>query len=328
MPLPRRRSVRARLLLGVLVAGGALAATESAARLLTRRIALATIPAETVRAHVEGGAMRPDPLLFWARAHVPNPAEGIGAHGFRYGPLAEEKPAGAWRAFAVGDSQTYGAGVGAAEAWPAVAEAWLRGRTGRQGDDLQLINAGNSGYGSLQALRMIEARLMPYDPDLVIVDCRVFDQPREGLTGPPSPTASAISRLLFRSQLYYLLRRAVAAARSDPAAQGSGTLGNHDLIAALARRLGVAVVFLDYPVQGGAAGPDAAHSAAPADQLPPGSRVVAATAALQGAGLSGGELFYDMNHLTPAGNQVVGRALATALLEWGLAPSAAAPTAP
>jgi GDSL-like Lipase/Acylhydrolase family len=338
MATARRRSVGARLLLGVLVALSALGVAEGTARVLTRRIALATIPAETVRAHVQGGGMRPDPLLFWARAHVPNPAEGIGAHGFRYGPLTLEKPEGTWRAFALGDSQTYGAGVTAAESWPAVAEAWLSDHTGRAaGQGVQLINAGNSGYGSLQALRLITAKLLPFEPDLLIVDCRVFDQPREGLTGPPNPTASAISRLLFRSQLYYLLRRAIGAARRDDTTAGSWgganpsesvAFGNHDLIADAARRAGIALVFIDYPVQGGAPGPGAANSAAPAAQLPPGSRVVAATAALEGSGLSGGDLFFDMNHLTPTGNQVVGRALSTALVAWGLAPPAAGAATP
>ena len=337
MAPPRRRSIGARLLLGLLVAGGILAVAEGVARLLSRRIALATIPAETVRAHVEGGGMRPDPLLFWARAHVPNPAEGIGAHGFRYGPLTLEKPAGAWRAFAIGDSQTYGAGVAPAEAWPAVAEALLGEQSGRRaGQDVQVVNAGNSGYGSLQALRLIEVKLLPYEPDLLIVDCRVFDQPREGLVGPPSPTASAISRLLFRSRVYYLLRRAVGAVQrgaasldGSPAAPAEGgRLGNHDLIADLARRAGVALVFVDYPIQGGAPGPGAAHSSAPAEQLPAGSYVVAATAALEASGLSGGALYYDMNHLTPAGNQVVGRALAASLTQWGLGPPAAGSATP
>jgi lysophospholipase L1-like esterase len=97
------------------------------------------------------------------------------AHGLRdreYGPA---KP-GSFRILAVGDSYTFGDGVRADQTWSKQLESSLR----RRGIAAEVINAGTSGYGTLQYAKLAR-RLYPiYNPDMLIV-MTTFNDPGNDL---------------------------------------------------------------------------------------------------------------------------------------------------
>jgi lysophospholipase L1-like esterase len=120
-----------------------------------------------------------DPVL----PHKPRPgsvAEGRSVSGefrFRYahnslgwrGPeVAVPKPAGRFRALALGDSFTYGAGVEVGETWPALLEARLAAR-GHGHPPVEVVNAGIPSFFPEAERLLLEHYGLPLDPDLVIV---------------------------------------------------------------------------------------------------------------------------------------------------------------
>ena len=311
------------------VAVAALVVLEIALRVLTTQVGRMSIPDAQVRSHVEQGSMAFHPELGWVRAQLPAPALGVNSDGFRYAELPRAKPSGTWRAFTFGDSQTYGAGVDAGESYTAFAEARLREGAGDTA--LQVINAGISGYGSLQVLRLIRSHVLEWDPDLLIVDCRTFDSPPDEVLAPVKDRAVGVRKLLWESRTYYVLRfllyrygpGAVRPMTSDsidspppPANDPMQRAGNHGAIVELAEDEGVDLVFLDYPFWDH----NGITCLAPAEELPDGATVVPVCAALQGSGHQASELFLDNNHLTALGNEVVGLALADTLRELNLVP--------
>ncbi len=308
-----------KLLYAGVMTGVVLGAAELTARPLLRRVGYVSIPANAVAAHIANDAMAYHPQLGWVRHDLPNPFLGLNEQGFRYGPVSQDKPAGTWRAFALGDSQTYGAGVEADESWPFNAEVTLRGLVRRE---VQLINAGISGYTSLQAKRLIELQLLDYDPDLVLVDCYIEDSLRDDLSSSHLG-GSLLDRLTFHSRLVWMLRfgldrlvRSGAPKGMHPQQQRHDPrpkLGNHQLIMELGDREGFEVLFVDYPFMDG----DEITCLAPQDRLPPGAKVAPACAAVQAAGLPAAELFLDANHMNARGCAITGEAVGRAIAELG-----------
>jgi lysophospholipase L1-like esterase len=90
----------------------------------------------------------------------------IGAAGLRG---ADSRPRGSatYRIVCLGDSFTFGQGVGDDEAFPAQLERLLAARF--PGTDVQVLNAGVPGYGTVDELRYLESRIAVLDPDLVVV---------------------------------------------------------------------------------------------------------------------------------------------------------------
>ena len=100
----------------------------------------------------------------------PNHHDRRGFRG-RSGPVP--KPAGEFRIACLGGSTTYGSTVEAAEeAYPAQLQAELRRRTPR---NVRVVNAGASGWASLESLINLETRVLDLDPDLVIVYDNIND---------------------------------------------------------------------------------------------------------------------------------------------------------
>ncbi len=304
-----------RLALGLLVALALLGATEGALRVTLPAVRTATLPDTMIRAHLENTGFRYDPDLYWYWGMLPSAAMQINEFGFRRTrPMTQAKPAGVTRAVTLGDSQTLGAGVGVEETYSAVAERLL-------GDGWEVLNAGISGYRSLNVYRLLQRRIEAFDPDVVVVDCMPFDSPRDdgALVGRPIGGLETQARaLLWKSRLYYVLRLGLDKARPNHArwldraarpgdAQGQG---NHDLIAEWGKARGIRVVFVQYPVseQDWRLGCHTLPKELPADQP-----VVPACEALQEDGRPARQLFQDRNHLTVAGNEVVGKALADTL---------------
>jgi hypothetical protein len=300
-----------------------LGATEATVRLASDTVAKATIPADEILAHTQSTGMTRDPLLGWVHQPLPDPSNGVNALGWRYPQELTVQPPG-WRAFAMGDSQTYGAGVKSGQSYPAIAQAALR----TVDPQAQLINAACSGYGSLQALRQIREQLPVFNPDLYIVDARPFDQPRDRLV---PPVDGAIQRLLFHSRIYYVMRVAIEEQRQQTERMGgpqreNSNNGNHKDIVAQAAHQGVPVLFVDYPFWNQAQGD--VRCLAPASRMPWNAPVAGVCEALQADGRHPRELFFDANHLNIDGNKVAGQALAQAILDLGLGPGGAGWQAP
>ncbi len=316
-------STRRKLLYTLLVTVLVLVGAEVAARLLTHQVGLASIPEEQVRRHLEQDAMLYDAELGWVRGDLPNPGLGINAEGFRHPDVARAKPARTWRAFALGDSQTYGAGVDAPDSYPSQAEALLQQRA-PAGLSVELINAGISGYTSLQVMRLVRSKLLQWQPDAIIVDCRTHDSPREDAPGSAGG-GGVLERLTFHSRLAWSLRFLVERARPDharpmragametSAADLAASFGNHAPIVQLAREQDLQLIFVDYPFWDG----ERVTCLAPAHELPSGAAIAPVCAALSDTGLPLEQLFLDNNHLTVEGNRRVAEVLAGSILEQG-----------
>ena len=321
LALTRRR----KLLYGLVVAALFLLGLEVVLRVATRQVGRATIPNETVEGHLIEGAMRYDEDLGWTWATLPLTGLGINEDGFRYSErISRKKPANTFRAFVMGDSQTYGAGVQPDETYPAFAEQELR-RLAPEGLTVQVINNGISGYNSLQVLRLIEIELLDWDPDPLVVACRPPDSPSaDGLKG--ARAFNPVDRWLFNYRTYYLIRFVIERSRKERprAMRGEemqvspdelrGRFGNHEIIVDLARRKGVDLVFADYPFWD----KNKILPLAPEHELPEGALIAPFTAALIDSGHTGDELFLDNNHMNLLGNRITGETLARTVVDAGL----------
>lgn len=295
---------------------------EVGLRAVTSEVGRWSVHDQRVIDHVSGDHMRYHSSLGWVRGDLPNPGLGLNSAGFRHPDVARDKPAGGWRAFALGDSQTFGAGVEAEDAWPSQAEALLQKRM--PSASIELINAGISGYTSLQVLRLVDSVLLDWHPDALIIDCRTRDSLRdEGLEAELGH--DLLNRVTFHWRTLWVLRTAIERvrpgrprsmhlhdmSRDDP--QLPVDFGNHGLIVDLAAREDLEVLFVDYPFwESGGIG-----CLAPTAELPDGAVVAPACAALQATGLPAERLFLDNNHLTVEGNRRVAEAVVSAVLVQG-----------
>lgn len=130
-------------------------------------------------------------------SYAPDPAyEGHNALGYRGPEIALPKPPGIFRIVAMGGSTTYSTGTTAAEAYPAYLQAILRDDFGY--DQVEVINAGVSGYTSWEALASFAFRVLELQPDMLIYyaalndltvrerldsDCYRGKNPQRGLNG-------------------------------------------------------------------------------------------------------------------------------------------------
>lgn len=150
--------------------------------------------------------------------HVLNPAARryeIGSDGFRGPAFPIRKPAGETRLVALGNSITFGLGVSEGATFPHQLERRLS--AGHAPHRYRVINAGVPAYTSLQALLVLERRVVPLDPDLVVATVGWNDlswalrtdwYPRISLSlGTPPPRRPAILTL-FQELFPPDLRRA------------------------------------------------------------------------------------------------------------------------
>lgn len=90
----------------------------------------------------------------------------VNAFGLR-GPELGPKASGEVRVLFLGDSLTYGQGVGDDETVPAALERALRARD--PGRDWRVLNAGNRAYGTAQELGLLEELGVRLAPDVVVL---------------------------------------------------------------------------------------------------------------------------------------------------------------
>jgi lysophospholipase L1-like esterase len=90
----------------------------------------------------------------------------VSAQGFRSPEVAVPKPAGVRRVLVLGDSVAWGAGVREEETFARQLEVALR----KELDcEVEIVNAGISGYGSLEQLDLLRNDGLALEPDVVLV---------------------------------------------------------------------------------------------------------------------------------------------------------------
>jgi lysophospholipase L1-like esterase len=103
-----------------------------------------------------------DRVLIWRPKS--GPFSPFNPQGFRGLPVTPDKPAGARRIIALGDSNTFGWDVDEGANWPAQLHALLAASH----PGTEVINAGVWGYSSFQGERRFR-ELISLDPDIVLV---------------------------------------------------------------------------------------------------------------------------------------------------------------
>jgi len=130
-------------------------------------------------------------------SYVPDPDyEGHNQLGYRGPEIAIPKPQGAYRIVSVGGSTTYSTGTSENESYPAFLQLILRDEYGYP--NIEVINAGVSGYTSWEILASFAFRILELEPDMLIyygaindltvrewlsVDCYRGLNPVRGLNG-------------------------------------------------------------------------------------------------------------------------------------------------
>lgn len=132
--------------------------------------------------NIPGGVQR---IVYRARsgAVLREVVSEVNAQGFRGRAVAEEKAAGTFRIACLGDSHTFGYGVGEGESWPCVLERTLRARD--DGERFEILNCGVNAYDAEQSLALLELRVERFRPDLVLLGFFVNDTALRGVPPPP-----------------------------------------------------------------------------------------------------------------------------------------------
>ncbi len=109
----------------------------------------------------------------------------VNAHGFR-GPLVDEqRPAGVFRIACIGDSHTFGYGVGEGETWPDVLRDSVRAQALSR--PCEVMNCGVNAYDTEQEVLFLEEHVLRFGPDLVLVQFYMNDAALRDLPGAPPP---------------------------------------------------------------------------------------------------------------------------------------------
>ncbi len=115
----------------------------------------------------------------------------INEHGVRGRSFSAKKPEGVTRILCVGDSMTFGTGVQEDETWPVALQEVLEA----EGKTVEVWNCGVPGFNTIQEVAFLEERLLPFDPDLVIL-CYYVNDAQIG--EPVRVKHSGLDKLLMR----------------------------------------------------------------------------------------------------------------------------------
>lgn len=303
----RNVSPARRVLLGAVVAITLLLGIELACRVTLPSLRTASVDPGMIAAQNVPG-FRSDPDLYWYWAVMPSGE--LNQWGFRRTkPMTVEPPPGVRRVVTLGDSQTWGAFVSADQTYSAFAEADL-------GDGWEVLNAGISGYRSLNVYRLLQLHILQFSPEIVLVDVAPEDCVRDDgpLVGTRrAPPSQWLKSLLWNTGLYRAVEQIVHAGdpeRGRLQPDGRRFAGNHDLILSWGRENGVDVVFMVPPFRDDRTGK---LTCVPPDAFPDGAPRVPACETITASGLDPKDLFFDNNHLTVSGNRLVGGAVADVL---------------
>lgn len=162
------------------------------------------------------------------RGYIDDGLVTINSRGFRGPEPQTPKPAGRTRIVTIGDSLTLGWGVNDDETFSVALEKGLRSRLPQL--DLDVVNAGVSGYNTRQEVVWLSRNLDLLTPDVVLIGLYINDVPDTGgntagvtqgatVVGAPQPVAGQIlhlnpshtswsERMLRKSRAVFTLGRA------------------------------------------------------------------------------------------------------------------------
>ena len=166
----RARTIGARLALAAAALAAALAAVELLLRATGAYAAPMPPPIRVpgLDAEAEPFTIRDELLVFGLSPNSRTyPWYAIDEHGWRTPPFDEARPAGTFRVVATGDSCTFGISTLEPLHWTSVLR---RALTGLCADvrPVEVINAGITGYSTLQNRLQVERDLAPLEPDLLV----------------------------------------------------------------------------------------------------------------------------------------------------------------
>jgi len=91
----------------------------------------------------------------------------INSEGFRGPEVSRDKPDDTYRIMAVGGSTTFSVGIPEENAWPNVLEKKLQNISNDK--NIEVINTGFPGMNSFSESKLLQAELIHFEPDLIIV---------------------------------------------------------------------------------------------------------------------------------------------------------------
>lgn len=98
---------------------------------------------------------------------IPSVSEQVNSLGMRGAERPEHKPEGGYRVLVIGDSVAYGVGVSMNDTFAAKLEEKLRAAV--PGRTIDVLNAGVSGYNTVQQLAVLDSRLARHQPDAIVL---------------------------------------------------------------------------------------------------------------------------------------------------------------
>jgi lysophospholipase L1-like esterase len=192
------------------------------------------------------------------------------ARGYNTPEVALDKPEGALRIVALGDSSTFGWGVQPEETYPRRLEALLRAR--HPGRVVEVINLGVCGYSSFQGMILMRREALRYRPDIVTLsygsnDYSRVPEPFDVAHARQQGWTGGVRALLHRSRAYQLYASWLSGAVSGKEGGGEGSappvlnvgpdrsLRNLSAMAQEARGAGIDPVYVENCTPGDMGGP-------------------------------------------------------------------------
>ena len=118
----------------------------------------------------------------------------VNSQGWRGPERSRARTPGLSRIACLGDSHTFGHGVGDAETWPAALEREL----GQRGVRAEVLNFGVGGFDTEQEARLLETHALAFAPDLVLLQVFVNDalypEFDYAALAPPTPWLKRLER--------------------------------------------------------------------------------------------------------------------------------------
>jgi hypothetical protein len=141
----------------------------------------------------------------------------INADGFRDRSYEKPKPEGRFRIAVLGDSFTFGNGLFIADTFPKVIERELEQLLPEL--RVEVMNCGTGGYNTAQQIELLKWRVLPFEPDLVLIAYYVDDVfENSGMDAESDGWAGRLSRWIEARQRFPTETEAV----EDDGSRGSG----------------------------------------------------------------------------------------------------------
>lgn len=153
----------------------------------------------------------PDPVLFWklkpnqdCYTKIDRRPVHVNSQGTRGAEFTPVKPPNTIRVVSLGDSKTFGWGLGDSETYSSLLEEMLQKQAGQQ-RKVEIINAGVNAYSYGQMLAYFRQVALRYSPDMVIIgDANLWTQFSE------NSSPEFVRQFMNRVRLKNFLRRFAA----------------------------------------------------------------------------------------------------------------------